>query len=193
MSSESEREDQLQEQIDAVRQELFKQLRYFLTNKEANMPCTAHQRLRRSFALLKLNKDPDKIRVFVSRSVSLERQPSLKLLLENYNGEELVNIPLSSIEAHEIISNLTPADYALLCEHGAREYIKYMEQKIAKLEEELTNPDISPEEEQATMQFRDVFEDDMRKIERYLDGIMHGTDTDWRKKIPLYSEIGGKE
>ncbi|MFC1655869.1 hypothetical protein ACFL3C_03305 [Patescibacteria group bacterium] len=124
------------------------------------------------------------------RAVSLEKQPTLKLFLESYNGEDNVNIPLSSIEAHEIISNLTPADYAVLCEHGAREYIEHMKDRVAKLDRELDDPEISTENEQVVLQLRDVDEYDMRVIERYLEGIMHGTNTDWRKKVPLYSEIG---
>ncbi len=96
------------------------------------------------------------------------------------------------IEAFEIIAQMTPADYALLCEYGAREYIKYMSSKIAELDKELADPEISPDNKQAILQFRNVFEYDMKQIEHHLESIIYRTDTDRRRKIPLYYETGGE-
>ncbi|MFC1655868.1 hypothetical protein ACFL3C_03300 [Patescibacteria group bacterium] len=51
MSSESEQEAQLQEQLDAVKEAFFKQLKYFLENEAASELFDGLQRLKRSAAL----------------------------------------------------------------------------------------------------------------------------------------------
>lgn len=193
MSSESEQESSLQEQISAIKEYLLSHLKYFLLEQSANDLYDSGQRSKRAFALYKIRHNPDSIKLMLSKVAALEKQPSLKILLDYWNGEEFVNIPISSIEAFEIASQMTPQDYALICEYAASEYIAYMNKKIEKLDEELENPEIPTEDEQSALSFKDVFESDVRRIEHYLDAIQNAQDTDWRKKIPIYHEIGRED
>ena len=82
-----------------------------------------------------IEKDPDKIKFYISQFPLVEQIPTLKIGIDSdeESGEDGFVLPITLDQALDLHSKITPADYRLLCKHATMNHIAFLQLHINRV------------------------------------------------------------
>lgn len=133
--------EELETHIPPIRDAVISKLKQLhLRHPLANV--SHYSRWKRFFEAAERN--PEEVKFYIYQCLNSENKQTLKIELDAnpVTGEQALRLPLTSIQAFELHTSITPDDYRLLCKYAAICKIEHFEKILNRLAREKKLPDL---------------------------------------------------